>query len=48
MKRKWVIVNFCLMITVLFAMLLQSIHSYEHVISQLTEKQCHKKHVEIG
>ena len=29
-------------------MLLQSIHSYEHVVSQLTEKQCHKKHAEIG
>lgn len=48
MKRKWVIVNFCLMCAVLLAMLLQSMHSYEHVIKELDEEQCHKKHVEIG
>lgn len=28
-------------LVVLFAMLFQTIHSYEHVFKQITEKQCH-------
>lgn len=33
------------MFTVLFAMLFQNIHSYEHFISQLSEKKCHHNYV---
>lgn len=44
MKRKFAIINFCLMIVVLFVMLFQSIHSYEHILKQLSEKKCHEKH----
>lgn len=31
-------------LTVLFAMLFQTIHSYEHVYKQLTEKRCDHKY----
>ncbi len=33
------------MFTVLFSMLFQSIHSYEHLAKQLSEKKCHHKYV---
>lgn len=45
MKKKIVIVNSFLMFAVLFAMLFQSIHSYEHLVKQLSEKECHHKYV---
>ena len=32
-------------LTVLFAMLFQTIHSYQHVYKQLTEKHCDHKYV---
>jgi hypothetical protein len=45
MKKRIAITNLCLMITVLFAMLFQSFHSYEHLAKQLSEKHCeHKYH----
>ncbi len=28
-------------LTILFSILFQSIHSYEHIVKQLSEKQCH-------
>jgi hypothetical protein len=40
MKKKIVLINLFMSLTVLFAMLFQTIHSYEHVYRQLTEKHC--------
>lgn len=44
MKKRFVIVNYFLVIAVLFAMLFQYVHSYEHLAKQLSEKQCHHKY----
>lgn len=41
MKRKQLIVSVSLALTILFSILFQSVHSYEHVAQQLSEKQCH-------
>ncbi|KIO53903.1 hypothetical protein [Flavobacterium hibernum] len=41
MKRKQLILSVSLALTVLFSILFQSIHSYEHIVKQLSEKQCH-------
>lgn len=41
MKRKQLILSFSFAVTILFSILFQSIHSYEHIVKQLTEKQCH-------
>ena len=43
MKKKFVIINFLLAIVVLFSILFQSVHSYEHLIKQVSEKHCHDK-----
>jgi hypothetical protein len=43
MKRKFVVVNLILIVSVLFAMLFQSVHSYEHLAKQLSEKKCSHK-----
>jgi hypothetical protein len=40
MKNKIGIVHLFLTLAVLLAMLLQSVHSYEHVLEQATEKKC--------
>ena len=44
MKKRFVILNSFLALTVLFAMLFQSIHSYEHLVQQLSEKKCHHEY----
>ena len=41
MKRRSLITTFSLALLVLFSILFQSIHSYEHIVKQLSEKQCH-------
>ena len=41
MKRKFVIVNLMLIVVVLFSMLLQSLHSFEHLVKLFSEKECH-------
>lgn len=41
MKKKQLIISLSMALTVLFSILFQSIHSYEHIIKQLSEKQCH-------
>lgn len=41
MKKKQLILSVSLALTVLFSILFQSIHSYEHIVKQLSEKQCH-------
>ncbi|QSW89383.1 hypothetical protein J0383_00890 [Flavobacterium endoglycinae] len=45
MKRKIVVVNFVMSLAVLFAMLFQTVHSYEHVFKQLFEKHCEHKNL---
>ncbi|RED22579.1 hypothetical protein BD847_3209 [Flavobacterium cutihirudinis] len=46
MKKKVIVVNFLMSFTVLFAMLFQTVHSYEHVIKQFSEKHCVHKYTE--
>lgn len=46
MKKKIILINFFMSLTVLFAMLFQTVHSYEHVYRQLTEKQCEHQYVD--
>jgi hypothetical protein len=43
MKKKFVIINSLLAIVVLFSILFQSVHSYEHLVKQISEKHCHHK-----
>lgn len=45
MKKKFVILNSFLMFAVLFAMLFQSVHSFEHLAKQLSEKKCSHKYI---
>jgi hypothetical protein len=44
MKKKFVILNSFLALAVLFVMLFQSVHSFEHLAQQLSEKKCHHKY----
>lgn len=44
MKKKFVIVNSFLAVAVLFSMLFQFVHSYEHLAKQFSEKECHHKY----
>lgn len=41
MKKRQFITSVSLALMVLFSILFQSIHSYEHIVKQLSEKQCH-------
>lgn len=40
MKSRFAIINFALSVAVLFSILFQSVHSYEHLAKQLSEKEC--------
>ena len=40
MKKKFALLNSFLALAVLFAMFFQSVHSYEHLAKQLSEKKC--------
>jgi len=44
MKRKQLILSFSLGLTVLFSILIQSFHSYEHLEKQLSHKFCVHDH----
>ncbi len=44
MKKNKFILSFSLVITVLFSILFQSIHSYEHLLKQISEKHCDHKY----
>ena len=44
MKKKALIVNYLLMLAVLFSMLFQVAHSYEHLSKKLYEKECHHQY----
>ncbi|MBC7605991.1 MAG: hypothetical protein H7199_03425 [Burkholderiales bacterium] len=46
MKKKFAIVNLVLVIAVLFSMMLQSLHSFEHLAKIYSEKHCH--HIHLG
>ena len=48
MKKNKLIVSLSLVVTVLFSMLFQSLHTYEHLAKQLSEKQCHHKYNVTG
>lgn len=43
MKKKFVIINSLLSMMLLFAIVFQSVHSFEHLAQQLTEKKCEHK-----
>lgn len=45
MKRKFVIINALMGLVVLLAILFQSVHSFEHLAKQFSEKSCHHKSV---
>ncbi|WP_298221413.1 hypothetical protein [Flavobacterium sp.] len=44
MKKRWAIINSVLMVAVLCSMLLQSVHSLEHLSKLFSEKECHHKY----
>jgi hypothetical protein len=44
MKKKFVLVNSILAVAVLFSILFQFVHSYEHLAKQLSHKECHHKY----
>ncbi len=44
MNKKLQNLSFSLLIVMLFAMLFQSVHSYEHLAKQLTSKHCDHKY----
>jgi hypothetical protein len=46
MNKKQLIVSVSLALTILFSILFQSVHSYEHVAQQLSEKHCHHQYDE--
>jgi hypothetical protein len=44
MKKKQLIISLSLAVTVLFSILLQSFHTYEHFVKQFSQKECHHKY----
>ncbi|OXA91751.1 hypothetical protein [Flavobacterium hibernum] len=46
MKKKIILINFFMSLTVLFAMLFQTVHSYEHLYKQLYQKHCDHHYVD--
>ena len=45
MKNKLIIINALMSVVILFAILFQSVHSYEHLTEKLLEKKCyHQRH----
>lgn len=42
--KKYALVNVGLMLSVLFTMLVQSLHSFEHLHQVFDEKECHHKY----
>lgn len=41
MKRKLLLTNALMGLMILFAILFQSFHSFEHLVKQFSEKKCH-------
>lgn len=44
MQKKFIIVNSFLALAILFVVLFQSVHSFEHLAKQLSEKKCDHKY----
>ncbi|MEC5164460.1 putative membrane protein [Flavobacterium sp. PL11] len=44
MKKNKLIVSLLMVVTVLFSILFQAFHTYEHIATQLSEKQCDHKY----
>lgn len=44
MNKKFTLLNFSLVVVVLFGVLFQSIHSFEHLVEQLSKEHCHHKY----
>jgi hypothetical protein len=44
MKRKLLLTNALMGLMILFAIAFQSIHSFEHLVKQISEKKCHHFH----
>jgi len=44
MKRKLLFTNALMGLMILFAIFFQSIHSFEHLVKQFSEKKCHHVH----
>ncbi len=44
MNKKKLLLSLSLAMTVLFSILFQSLHTYEHFVSQLSQKECHHKY----
>jgi hypothetical protein len=45
MKKKFVIVNYFLTVAVLFSILFQFVHGYEHLSKQFSKKKCHHRYI---
>ncbi|WP_163391854.1 hypothetical protein [Flavobacterium limi] len=48
MKKKQLITSISLALIVLFSILFQSVHSYEHISKQLSEKKCHHNYNDVN
>ena len=44
MNKKLILFNYSLLGAILFAVLFQSAHSFEHLVKQLTTEHCHHKY----
>jgi hypothetical protein len=42
--KKYLIFNYLLSLTILFSILFQSFHSYEHIIKEFSQKHCEHKY----
>ncbi len=45
MKKRHQIINSLMSVVILFAILFQSLHSYEHLVKEISEKKCEHKHI---
>lgn len=48
MQNKKLLISISLVMTVLFSILFQSLHTYEHFVKQFAEKECHHKKNNYG
>ncbi|HEY4618437.1 MAG TPA: hypothetical protein VIH09_09615 [Flavobacterium sp.] len=44
MKKKQLLISLSLAVTVLFSILLQSVHAYDHFVKQFSQSECHHKY----
>jgi hypothetical protein len=48
MRKKQLVISISLVMTVLFSILFQSLHTYAHFVKQFAEKECHHKKNNYG